>query len=88
MISTITRAYFSDLKLNRSSTEKDRQVCIANISPLERQKRLRFGVGQFIFSLLILGVLLLLHLNPLWRLPLLFMFWAAAVGYFQAYDKT
>ena len=64
------------------------EVCIANISPLERQKRLRFGIQQFIITLIILAVLIALHVNPLWRLPLLLLFWASAVGYFQARDKT
>ena len=83
-------AYFSDWKHSRLSSEKEEpeNVCIANISPLERQKRLRFGIGQFLFTLIILGILIALHLSPLWRLPLLFMFWAAAVGYFQSRDKT
>ena len=83
-------AYFTDLKRKNRSAEDEvvNEVCIANISPLERQKRLRFGIGQFIFTLLILGVLILLQLDPLWRLPLLLMFWAAASGYFQARDKT
>jgi hypothetical protein len=29
-----------------------------------------------------------LDLNPLWRLPLLFMFSASTVSYFQVLDKT
>ena len=81
--------YFADF--NKSSSKQDEEIeeaCIANISPLERQKRLRFGIQQFIVTLLILGILLALDVNPLWRLPLLFMFWAAAIGYFQARDKT
>ena len=76
---------------NPPSSQQDEEageVCIANISPLERQKRLSFGIRQFITTLIILGILLALDVNPLWRLPLLFMFWAAAVGYFQARDKT
>jgi len=83
-------AYFSELKRNDPSTDKEpaREVCIANISPLERQKRLRFGISQFVFTILILIALILLHVNPLWRLLLLFPCWAAAVGYFQARDKT
>ena len=81
-------AYFSDLNELSNDKEDDGEACIANISPLERQKRLRFGIRQFIFSLVILGILIVLHLNPLWRLLLLFMFWASAVGYFQARDKT
>jgi hypothetical protein len=88
MGSMIITTYFSDLKLKDPSQEKDKEVCIANISPLERQKRLRFGISQFLFTILILSVLILLHVNPWWRLPLLFPFWAAAVGYFQAHDKT
>ena len=83
----IDLVYFSNLN-NFSKEEEGGEVCIANISPLERQKRLKFGVGQFIFTLFVLTVLILLHLNPLWRLSLLFPFWAAAVGYFQARDKT
>jgi len=36
----------------------------------------------------VLGVLIALQLHPFWRLPLLFLFWASTVGYFQARDKT
>ena len=88
MMSMIDSVYFSDSNNPSKEKEEDGEVCIANISPLERQKRLRFGIRQFIFTLLVLGVLIALHLNPLWRLPLLFLFWAAGVGYFQARDKT
>ena len=86
----INLAYFSDRKRSLLSHEQEEtgNVCIANISPLERQKRLMFGIRQFLFTLIILGILIALHLSPLWRLPLLFMFWAAAVGYFQSRDKT
>lgn len=82
--------FFSDVKSNHPSPAEanEGEVCIANISPLERRKRLIFGIRQFIFALLVLGLLIILHLNPLWRLPLLLLFWAAAVGYFQARDKT
>jgi hypothetical protein len=88
MMSMIASVYFSDLNNSSKKKEEAGEVCIANISPFERQKRLRFGVQQFIFALLVSGVLIGLHLNPLWRLSMLFLFWAAAVGFFQAYDKT
>ena len=88
MIASIDLAYFSDLNHLSHQKEDGREICVANISPLERQKRLVFGIWQFVFTLMVLGVLIVLHLNPLWRLPLLFMFWASAVGYFQARDKT
>lgn len=85
----MTTAYFT--KFDRgdlSSQQETGDVCIANISPLERRKRLLFGVRQLVTALVVLVVLIFLHVNPLWRLSLLFMFWAAAVGYFQAKDKT
>jgi hypothetical protein len=81
--------YFAGFTPPSSQPDEDvGEVCIANISPLERQKRLRFSISQFVITLVILGILLALNVNPFWRLPLLFMFWAAAVGYFQARDKT
>lgn len=85
---SINIAYLSNPNLPSQPREEDQEVCIANISPEERQKRLRFGIQQLIVTLVILGVLIIWHVNPLWRLLLLFMFWAAAVGYFQARDKT
>jgi hypothetical protein len=88
MITIADRIYFSDLNNPSKEKKETEEVCIANISPLERQKRLMFGIRQFIFTLIILGTLVLLHVNPLWRLPLLLLFWAAATGYFQARDKT
>ena len=88
MISMIDSVYFSDLNNFSKKEDETGEVCIANISPLERRKRLMFGIRQLIFTLLVLTVLILLHLNPLWRLLLLLPFWAAAVGYFQARDKT
>ena len=82
-------ALFSSKPFTRQ--QKDEQigeVCIANISPLERKKRMRFGMIQFALSLVILIVLVILRVDPLWRLPLILMFGAAASGYFQARDKT
>ena len=85
---SINAVYFSNLNVSSPFPEDAGEVCITNISPAERQKRLRFGIQQLTVTLVILAVLILLHVNPLWRLPLLFMFWAAATGYFQARDKT
>lgn len=89
-MSYINTAYFSDLHSRHASTDDQEmgEVCIANISPRERKKRLKFAISQFIVTLVILGVLIALDLNPLWRLPLLFMFSASTVSYFQVLDKT
>ena len=77
-----------DINSSSEQNEGGEEVCIANISPLERQKRLRFGITQFAITLIILGGMLAFGVDRLWRLPLLFLFWASAIGYFQARDKT
>lgn len=89
-MSKVNSAYFSDLNSSGFSNEDQEvgEVCIANISPFERKKRLRFAAEQFLITLIVLAVLILLDVNPLWRLVLLFMFSASTVSYFQARDKT
>jgi len=64
------------------------EVCIPNISPKERKKRERFAIRYFIFTLIVLGTLVTLDVNPLWRLPLFFFFAASTASYFQSLDKT
>jgi hypothetical protein len=89
-MSNIHTAYFSDLPSNDPS-EEDQEIgeaCIANISPFERKLRLTFAIRQFAITLIILGAMIALHLNPLWRLLLFFLFSASTVSYFQARDKT
>ena len=78
----------SGSELEPSGDEGVYEVCIANISPKERRMRLRFGIVQFAISLVILGALLFFGVDKVWRLPLFFMFAAAAAGYFQWRDKT
>lgn len=80
--------FFATFGSSNPQEEEKGEVCIANISPAERQKRLKFGIKQFVTALVVLGVMLAVDLNHFWRLPLLLMFWAAAIGYFQAKDKT
>jgi len=81
---------FSSNNSNSLSPEEDGnyEVCIANISPKERKKRLRFSIQELIVTLIVLAVLMFTGADKLWRLPLFFMFSAAAVTYFQARDKT
>jgi len=82
--------YFANMNSNSSSDQEDGigDVCIPNISPQERKKRARFAVGQLIVALIILGVLVIINVNPLWRLLLFFMFSAATTSYIQVLDKT
>ena len=77
-------------KLN-SSFEEDEgvyEVCIANISPKERKKRLNFAIIQFIIGIATLAFLLFVGADKIWRLTLFIVFASAAVTYFQARDKT
>lgn len=82
--------FFADMNRERSRDpgEEAREVCIPNISPSERGKRARFAVLQFTITVILLGLLVLVHANPLWRLLLFFMFAAATTSYMQALDKT
>ncbi len=64
------------------------EVCIANISPQERLKRLVGGAVPFVVALGILAWLLAIHAERLWRLPLFFLFAGATAGFFQWRDKT
>jgi hypothetical protein len=61
--------------------------CVANISTHERRKRLLGGVIQFAISLAILAALIALGTDRLWRLPLFFLFWGAASGFFNGAIK-
>ena len=83
---------FSDLKIGLSSPEEEDdgnyEVCIANISPVERRKRLKFGIIQFVIGVVILAILLITGADKLWRLVLILPFGAGAASYFQWRDKT
>ncbi len=63
-------------------------VCIPNISPQERRKRLSFGIIAFVITLGILGLLMTFGASRWWRIALLPLFMSAASGYFQWRDKT
>lgn len=83
-------AYFANFSSNKLSEDDQSigEVCIANISPLERRKRLIFAIQQFVITLVILAGMIALHIHPLWRLLLFFMLSASSVSFFQARDKT
>ncbi len=72
----------------KSNEHRDGEVCIANISPRERRKRLVGGLIQFVVALAILAALIATGADRVWRLGLLFLFWGAATGFFQWQDKT
>ncbi len=63
-------------------------ICIPNISPAERKKRMNFGIFQLVITFGIFATMLTFGVDKLWRLPLYFMFSGGAVSIFQALDKT
>jgi len=61
---------------------------IANIGAGERRKRLAFGIAAFGAGVLIAVLLILIEAPLVWRIPLIFLFYVGALGFFQSRDKT
>lgn len=64
------------------------EVCIPNIGPRERRRRLLSGVVLFAVGVGLLGAFALFGVGYLWGLTLFIPFWGGAIGFFQARDKT
>jgi uncharacterized protein (DUF58 family) len=64
------------------------QATIANIGTGERRKRLTWGIVAFGVGVAIAALLAVVRAPLVWRLPLFFLFLFAALGIFQARDKT
>lgn len=71
-----------------TSTTETAAVCIANIGPRERRKRMTFGVTLLVAGVVVAAFLVGFHADRLWRLLLFLPFWAGAVGVLQAREKT
>jgi hypothetical protein len=63
-------------------------VCIPNIGPRERQRRLTIGIVMFAIVVLISAILVLAGAPRAWRLFVLFPAWVGSLGLFQAKEKT
>ncbi len=89
MLTELNTKFSNSTPTNESSHEHDEGVvCLANISPKERRKRLNFAIVQMVIGVVALAFLLLFGAEKLWRLPLFFVFAASATSYFQWRDKT
>ena len=64
------------------------EVCLINIGPKERRKRLRFGVAALVLGLIGFAALVASGAGLPWRALLFLPFAAAGAGFFQARDKT
>lgn len=63
-------------------------VCIVNIGPRERRKRMRFGAVLVVAGAGLAALLVGIQADRPWRLLLFLPFWAGAVGVLQAQEKT
>ena len=61
---------------------------IANIGAGERRKRLAYGLAAFGAGVLIAVLLIVVQAPLRWRIPLIFLFYVGALGFFQSRDKT
>lgn len=68
--------------------EEAAEVCLINIGPKERRKRLGFGVVFFIISAAIAAVMLRGGASWVARLGLFLPLFASGLGYFQYRAKT
>lgn len=59
-----------------------------NIGPRGQRRRLRLGVIAFGAAVVAGGVLFALDAPSVWRLALFPLLWGAALGFFQARDRT
>jgi hypothetical protein len=73
---------------NDSNAGDEQVVCIQNIGPAERRKRLMFGVVTMVAGLAIGSLLILAGASHWWRLMLFLPFAGGAIGFFQAREKT
>lgn len=61
---------------------------VANIGPRGRKRRLGFGLVAFGISAVAAAWLIAGGASPRWRLALFLPLFVAALGYFQARDRT
>lgn len=73
----------ADSTLNSSAVAR-----IANIGVGERRKRLLFGAAALGVGAIIAALLIAIDAPLVWRLPLIFLFYVGALGFFQSRDKT
>lgn len=71
-----------------TSASETAAVCIANIGPRERRRRMRFGVLLLVVGAGLAALLVGIDAHRFWRLALFLPFWAGAVGVLQAREKT
>jgi len=63
-------------------------ICIPNIGPRERRRRLMVGIAMFVIVGLVAALLIATGAPRPWRVFVLFPAWVGSIGMFQAKEKT
>ena len=63
-------------------------ICIPNIGPRERRRRLILGIAMFGIVGLVAALLVFADAPRAWRLFALFPAWVGSIGVLQAREKT
>lgn len=63
-------------------------TCLPNINLAERRRRLAFGTVALALGVAASIPLVLADVSRWWRVPLIVLFYPAAIGYFQFADHT
>jgi len=63
-------------------------ICIPNIGPRERRRRLVVGIAMFVIAAFAAALLIAGGAPRAWRVFILFPAWVGSIGVFQAREKT
>ena len=63
-------------------------VCIPNIGPRERRRRLIVGIAMFVIAGTVAALLVAAGAPRAWRVFVLFPAWVGSIGVFQAKEET
>ena len=63
-------------------------VCLANIGPRERRRRVSVGVASLVVGALVVALLTAFPVSRAWRLLAFLPLWVGALGIFQAQQRT
>src|SRR5689334_21176354 len=73
---------------SHNATSVPSSVCIANIGPNERRKRLLAGIVLFAIGFVLSAVLVAADASRLYRLAVLLPFWWGGISTFQVTQQT
>jgi hypothetical protein len=85
---SVMRMQSSNTAAGGPTPQAQSQACVPNIDAAGRRQRLISAIVELVVGFGILAALLAVHASPLWRLPLVLIFWGAGIGFFQWRDRT